>query len=71
MTTSNSINEAYKNGVGYIKKATGKRLDNGEWVIGELFTWSKYGPVAIICDDSHEKVSQGWRVRPFSIKEII
>lgn len=53
-----------------MKKVTGKRLDTGEWVIGELFTWSKYGLVAIICDDSHERISQSWRVCPFSIKEI-
>lgn len=46
---------------------TGIRLDNGESVTGELFTWEKYQHVAIICEDCHERISQGHRVDPFNL----
>lgn len=51
------------------EKFTGRRLDTGETVTGELFTWDKFPITAIICEDHHERISQGHRVDPFSIQK--
>lgn len=53
------------------KKYTGIRIDTGEKVTGELFTWEKFPYTKIICEPHHERISHGHRVDPFRIEENI
>lgn len=49
---------------------TATRLDNGKQATGKLFTWKKFPGTAIICEDHHERISQGHRIELCTIKQL-